>query len=78
MHEVTVNNTNVTKPVRFVGPTGTCELMALRGNCGLDTKPQGAVPLDSYGEANGCAVDEEHAPACNCWRQCCAGSWIPV
>ena len=68
----------ITLPVTFrVGLAGTCELMA-RGNCGLDTEPEDAVPLDSCVEASGCAGDEELAPACNRWRECGADSELPV
>ena len=66
-------------PVTFrVGPARTCELMALCGYCGLDTKLEDAVPLDSCVEANVCTGDEELAPVCNCWRQCSAEGRIPV
>ena len=71
---------DITLPVTFrVGPAGTCELVALCGNCGLDTEPKGAVPLVSCVEASGCAVDEELVPSYNCWRECSAESQgIPV
>ena len=70
---------SMTLPVTFrVRPAGTCELTALCGNCGMDTKPESAVPLDSCVEASGCADDEELAPACNCWRQCSAEGRILV
>ena len=39
---------DITSPVTLrVKPAGTCELIALCGNCGLDTEPEQAVPLDS-------------------------------
>ena len=68
----------ITSPVTLrVGPAGTCELMALCGNCGLDTESEFLVPLDSCVEASGC-TDVELAPACNCWRECSAESELPV
>ena len=46
---------DITSPVTLrVAPAGTCELMELCGNCGLDTEPEDAVPLDSCEEASGC------------------------
>ena len=61
---------DITSPVTIrVGPAWTCEVMALCVNCGLDTKLEDAVPLDSCVEANVCTGDEELAPACNCWRE---------
>ena len=37
---------DITSPVTFrAGPAGTCELAALCGNCGLDTKPEDVAPL---------------------------------
>ena len=68
---VSASVAGITLPATFrVGPAGTCELVALCGNCGLDTEPEGAVPLVSCVEASGCAVDEELVPSCNCWREC--------
>ena len=54
-----------------VEPPETCELIALRGDCGLDTEPEGAVPFDSCVKDKGCAVD---APAYNFEGQCGAES----
>ena len=56
----------------LVGPSGICELTELSGDCGLGTEREGAVPFDSCVRDKGCAVGVEHAPACNCWRQCSA------
>ena len=47
------------------------------GNCGLDTEPEDAVPLDSCVEVSGC-TDMETVSSCNCWRECGAESELPV
>ena len=68
----------ITSPVTLrVGPAGTCELNALRGNCGLDIDPEAAVPLVAWVETSGC-TDVAIVPFCNCWAECGAESAMPV
>ena len=62
-----------------VQPTGACELTELRGDYGVGTVPEGAVPFDSCVRVKGRTVGVEQAPDCNCSRQCSAESQgIPV
>ena len=61
---------DITSPVTYrVGLAWTCELKALCGNCGLVTKLEGAVPLDSCVEANACTETEtETETRCKTFR----------
>ena len=53
---VIASASGMTSPVPLrVGPALTCELIALRDNSELDTKPEEASPLTSCIEAGGCA-----------------------
>ena len=55
---------DIASPVTLrVGPAGTCELIALRGNCELDTEPGGSIiSLLCVGKC----TDVEIIPFCTC------------